>query len=350
MKKIYKLTATFLLTISAGMFSANCLTDTPTNPPENKIKNSFEVKTTEINLTNPHTNEPLKLVIWYPYDKEETCTEARLCLANNIKLGQAVMISHGAKGSARDLNWIGYATASQGIVTVGVNHYGESWSYGRESQQAGRVLELWRRPAEVSAALDVLANNKANGKNVFNKQVNWDNSTIIGFSAGGTTAMILIGAKMDFLQFSNYCHSEASKDDVGCTYLKENTMPEIPKDAFSSLTDSRIKRAIALDPGVGIAATKSSLESISTPVLIVGAKNNDFLPFNHHAGLFHKHVKSSELVTLTGDEGHFVFIDECNHQFKAQGISLCEDKDGVDRKAVHNRLYPEIFRFIYTHQ
>ncbi|GLS27864.1 alpha/beta hydrolase family protein [Marinibactrum halimedae] len=337
MKHILNLLVFFSVLLSVSFVSASTGTK------------SFSVKSEEIDFINPQTQEPLKLIFWYPYNTERKCVGAQLCIAKQARFDQGIVLTHGAMGSTRELNWLGYAMASQGFVTVGVNHYGESWAYGQDKVDARRVLEMWRRPKEVSATLDLLEKNKMSAGKVFKRNIDWSNTTAIGFSSGGATVIALAGGRQNPLLMLNYCDSAKAKGDLGCSYLPKNSAPTKPaEEAYASHIDARIARAVALEPAAGHIATKESLSNIKTPVLIIGARNSDFLPFDHHAGFYSRHITTAKLVTLEGDEGHFVFLDTCDHTFKAQGLSLCKDKPGVDRRKVQERLYPHIFSFIYS--
>ncbi len=53
-----------------------------------------------------------------------------------------------------------------------------------------------------------------------------------------------------------------------------------------------------------------------------------------------------ELVTLNNGEGHFVYINSCDNNYKALGVSLCEDRQGVNRKQVHQKLLGHILKFL----
>ena len=306
----------------------------------------------ELDFMNEQTGEPMKLSFWYP--RGENCSDSEICLANDAQTHQGIIISHGATGSARESNWIGYATASQGIVTVGMNHYGESWVYGPETMKPGAVTQMWRRTADITYALNLLKQNALPGaekKQLFNKAIQWDNSTAIGFSSGGSTVIALAGGILDPMQGAAYCDSSDSSGDLGCTYAKGKTFDDEHLALVSTdQKDERIKRVISLDPGLGHMTTPESLKNIAIPVMIVGAKQNDFLPYHAHAGYYASQIPNAHSMVLDNGEGHFVFIDKCDNPYKAQGIPLCEDKEGVDRQVVQKKLYPEIFTFIYSNQ
>lgn len=309
-----------------------------------------KVSYTEIDFINPTTQQPLKISLWYPAGEE--CGNATVCLADNTIQSQAILLSHGAMGSARELNWIGYATASQGFVTVGINHFGESWAYGTDTIDPHVASKIWQRASEVSVAVDLLESNRTNDQvnlDLFNLKINWQNITAIGFSSGGSTVITLAGGRYAPKQGVKYCSSSRSDGDLGCQYVKNSSHQTISiEGAKDDYRDTRINKVIALDPAAGPMTTETSLSSIAIPVLIIGAKQNDFLPFANHAQYYASTIPNAALYTLENGAGHFVFIDKCQHNFKAMGIELCRDKQGVDREKIHQQLYPTLFQFIYT--
>jgi len=101
-----------------------------------------------------------------------------------------------------------------------------------------------------------------------------------------------------------------------------------------------------LDPALGPAATINSLNQVNKPTLVIGSLNNDFIPFEHHAKYYATHIPSAQLMTLSNNEGHFVYLNQCEHQHKAKGVPLCQDRPGVDRKQVHRKLVGRILSFL----
>jgi predicted dienelactone hydrolase len=103
---------------------------------------------------------------------------------------------------------------------------------------------------------------------------------------------------------------------------------------------------VLLDPALGPAATVDSLRSVTVPTLVIGAADNDFLPFAAHARHYAEQIRGARLVALERGEGHFVFIDACGHDAEAQGVPLCRDREGVDRNRVHTELLASIAAFL----
>ncbi|MFW8591449.1 alpha/beta hydrolase family protein [Glaciecola sp. 2405UD65-10] len=329
-----------MLWVAVGKFAqAN-----PTQIAQHKV----EVET--LDVFDNARNRPVKITLWYPAESE--CDNARICLANSTQLNHAVILSHGAMGSAKDYNWIGYALASQGIVVAGVNHYGESYLYGQEHVDYSAALRFWQRPRDVSFVLDILSKNVIENQQnaqIFNKNINWSNVIGIGHSSGGATMIAAIGGKVDLTQSLEYCAKEISTGDKSCQYMRHLTKSfNYENTSNTDFLDPRIARVIALDPALGHVMTTESLQNIKVPTLIIGSTENDFLPFDSHAGVYAQTIPNTQLLSLDKGEGHFVYLDSCDHKFKAMGVSLCEDKLSINRDLVHQNIYPSLFQFVYS--
>ena len=301
----------------------------------------------EFDMIDPQRQRSIKLRVWYPTAESKDCLQTQICLSANARRDQAVLLMHGAMGSVRSHNWLGYAMASQGFVAVGIDHFGESWSYGVDTVDPSAVLQLGLRPADVSFVLNQLSKNVLPGSDIAfsDLPVQWQNITAIGHSSGGMASFMLAGAKVDVHSALAYCQSTHAARDRSCHYFK-NPLPQVPVE--QSYLDSRIKRIIALDPAGGHLLTPESLQEISVPVMVIGSQQNDFLPFAKHAGHYAESIAGAELVSLNNGEGHFVYLDQCDHKYKAMGVSLCKDRAGVNRKDVQAALYPKIFRFLHA--
>ena len=106
---------------------------------------------------------------------------------------------------------------------------------------------------------------------------------------------------------------------------------------------------VAMDPALGPGFDAASLRAITTPCQFIGSVDNDFLPFDEHVGRYARLIPDSRLLALRSGEGHFVYLDECESDRDANGISLCQDRAGVDRTAVHAQMRSVISRFLDEH-
>lgn len=298
---------------------------------------------TEIDLGQLPSAQEVKINLWYPdvecIDKQSD----KLCLADNAITDKVLVFSHGAMGASIEYSWLAEGLAAQGYIVIGMNHFGESWAYGKESVDPRTTGYVWQRAQDISAVLTYLKDN-----NLFNKPVDVNHVVMIGHSAGGQTAAMLAGARFELAAITTYCDSPASKADLSCQYAKQSALApaEFHKAFGSSQQDLRVSGIILLDPALGPTLVQDSLKSVQIPALVVGAEHNDFIPWEHHGARYAAALKNSQTYLLTGQEGHFVFLSPCTHDVSVMGVSLCKDRSGVDRSAVHALLLTKISSFL----
>jgi len=316
-----------------------------------------QIQVTEIDLMDYRRQRPVKITLWYPAQPD--CNHAKICLAPQTHLDRALVFSHGAMGAAKGYSWIGKMFAAQGYVTVGVNHYGESWVYGPEHVNPAAALQIWERPMDISFVLDQLQTNQLtasatddkeqtdNAMPIFNRNIHWDQIIAVGHSSGGATVLTMAGSQLAFTDAASYCATAAAADDRSCHYLKflteASTRGYNPEQSF---VDPRIQSVIALDPALGHAATRQSLSEMNMPVLVIGSKQNDFLPYERHAGYYAATIPDAQSLSFDQGEGHFAYLDPCQHAHQAMGVAICTDRPGVDRRKVHQRAAEAMLQFV----
>ncbi|MCE9687963.1 alpha/beta hydrolase [Shewanella sp. AS16] len=311
------------------------------------IADDFPVHMEAMDMGVLTTGRPGKINLWYPQglERSNNCLERKtpLCLADSAVTRKVVVFSHGAMGSAQEYSWLGESLAAAGYIVVGVNHYGESPVYGKETQDSRSSALTWQRPQDISALLDRLAN-----ANIFQKPVDWNRVIAIGHSAGGQTVALLAGARFDLHRLTEYCNSAKAQADLSCHYGRDRaSAPEAFIALFNAdYQDARIRKLILLDPALGSALQQDSLRGMALPSLIVGASHNDFLPWAAHGQRYAAAIPNSHTMLLQGQEGHFIFLDSCEHKVKVMGVALCADKPGVNRKAVQQKLIRKIVDFV----
>ena len=295
-----------------------------------------------IDLFNAEAARPVKVHLWYP---EGRCAEAQKpCLDAGARKNEVIVLSHGAMGSADLYNWLGQGLAAAGWVVAGISHYGESRAYGDAAVDPASVLRAWQRPEDIGFMLDEFASNDP-----FESGLDWRHVTMIGHSSGGQTAAALAGVRLNAAQLLAYCASAEAEADLGCGYGQraQPTPDALDADLIAAnYEDERIEAIVMLDPALGPAATVESMREVDVPVLIIAAQENDFLPFAAHAEHYAAYIPNAKLVALDNGEGHFVFLDECGHAVEVQGLSLCRDRTGVDRRKTQSTMLETILGFI----
>jgi predicted dienelactone hydrolase len=315
--------------------------------PQVIASDAMELRTKEVDFVNQNANRPAKIKFWYQ-GGAEPC-EATICLSPKQSSHRVAIISHGAFGSPREMNWLGYALASQGWVVAGVAHFGESWVYGAENIDPSSAMRFWQRPQDVSFAIDSLSK-----EGLFNTSLKTDNVIMLGHSSGGFTSLAMAGANLEAGKSEAYCASEKAKDDKGCNYGQQSKHKPMTEEMLTKIgllqermRDERVVAVISLDPALGHAVSEKSLEGIKVPALVIGSLKNDFLPYSTHSKYYANHIQGADLVGIEQGAGHFVYIDKCDSDREVKGVFLCKDREGVDRKAIQEQILEHVFGFIY---
>lgn len=308
---------------------------------------AMELKTTEVDFVNKNVNRPVKIKFWYQ-GGTEPC-EATICLLPKQSSHRVAIVSHGAFGSPREMNWLGYALASQGWVVAGVAHFGESWVYGAENIDPSSAMRFWQRPQDISFAIDSFSK-----EGLFNTSLKTDKVIMLGHSSGGFTSLAMVGANLEAGKSQAYCASVKAKHDKGCDYVKQSKRTPMSKEMLTKIgllqeqmRDKRVVAIVTLDAALGHAVSEQSLKSIKVPALVIGSLENDFLPFSTHSKYYANHIKGANLVGIEQGAGHFVYIDKCDSDREVKGVSLCKDREGVNRHAIQKQILAHVFGFIY---
>jgi len=304
-------------------------------------------------LSAPKQDHPILIDWWYP-------TQGQNAEAINYGLGRGVaveageivpgrhplvVLSHGALGAPRNYSWVAEALARAGFVVAGIAHYGESYLYGEHTIDPEAVLRSWQRPQEISTALSLILEQSSLAKSIDAKRIG-----LLGHSSGGATALYLAGAGFSETRMGAYCRSKLSLNDRGCDYASDGATQSIslpPSSSLRSHPDRRFRAFVALDPAIGPGFSDYADVLPATPLLIIGSVDNDFLPYSHHAEAIAAELPQAQTLWLTNGEGHFVYLNDCDVDLNANGVPLCEDRDGVSRSAVHAKLNRTIIPFFH---
>lgn len=258
-----------------------------------------------------------------------------------------VIISHGAGGNAGQFGWIASELAQAGFVVVLPNHPGTTT--GNASAEA--AVRVWERPADVSAVLDEIT---ANAQDY--PYMDTDRISILGFSAGGYTAMATAGARVDPGLLQGFC-DDTDHGMSDCAFLAHFGVDLHAMDlspASQDLRDPRISAAVIIDPGIIETITADSLGQIDIPMLILNLGDEDKIP----AGVYAR--GAADLITdatysVVGDATHFSFLAQCKPRGAQILINedeldpLCDDAGGRPRSDIHDDLSGRIVAFLQDH-
>lgn len=284
----------------------------------------------------------IQLDLWYPTTATEQPHSYNFGMGSIAKgaavAGDAlpvIILSHGSMGAASNYSWIAEPLARHGYIVLGVSHYGESPVFGPTTINPANVSHFGDRTRDTNVALDFLLSKSPYATRVDPKRIG-----AIGHSAGGATVLMLAGAAFSVADMRPHC-AQALATDKGCQYpVGPPTSDQAPVPS-----PTPIKAFVVMDPAAGPGFSEASLSALTTPSLVIGSADNDFLPFVTHAGRVGDLLGAAETIRLTSGEGHFVYVDRCSLPINVMGVKLCTDRDGVDRDATHATLAPKILAF-----
>lgn len=305
---------------------------------------------------------PLSWVAWHPVSDDSTERELFTDLQPQawFRIGPAardaplnstrrrypiVLLSHGTGGEALNLEWLARDLARRGFIAIGVNHHGNT---SAEPYRAEGFLCWWERARDLTVLLDEIG---ARGE--FAERLDMDRVFIAGYSLGGCTAAVLLGAITQTSRFQNSAANDARGPrefpDLAdhLPGLLENSAAF--RDSWARMSnsyrDARFKAALLLAPGRSVAGfSETSLASIEVPTRIVVGGSDFVAPA---AIWLHERLRASTLDLLANQVGHYVFLPEATDAGRLSSPECCIDAPAVDRRAVHQHtaaLAAELFR------
>lgn len=287
--------------------------------------------------------------LWYPTEAAvpaEPNTPFNLPVALNAAMGEAngglIVISHGFGGWYAGHADTAAALADAGFLVVAPSHTGNTWSDMSSS------TEQWAldRPRHVSRAIDAVLGSEPFGSAVDPRKIG-----VYGFSAGGYTALNLIGGVPDLEQASAFC--ERQPQEFVCANgmiapLFSESMSQLPDSAWGA--DPRVRAAVIAAPGFGFAYSQASLADVTAPVQLWSGVLDESVPIDSNAGIIAANLPEEPETHWVEQANHFAFmVVACREAFRQNDPEeyevVCSDAPGFDRRAFHETMHAEMIRF-----
>lgn len=309
-----------------------------------------------------HGDATIRITVWYPTTAAEQPLDTGppghsvftdLSAAADAPFADdrprpLVLVSHGFGGTARSMAWFGTALARAGYVVVAVDHPGTN---AVDHVTPEGVYAPWERPRDLQAALDKALADPTLARHIDPRRVG-----VAGFSLGGFTSLVEIGARPDMDQFIAFC--ESPKRDAICDpqieypddfrqmpkVLAEPGMAAIAADQTADLADPRVQAAFVIAPAVIQGIDFASLRRIRKPLAIALGSADAVAPPNTNGELAAKLVPGATIVVLPGVR-HYDFLPDCGPGASALPAAYCAESPGVDRQATHERVSREAVAF-----
>lgn len=302
------------------------------------------------------SGRPLDVTLWYPtvqYGVVERISENIAFFGTDVIRNAMperhdlplIVLSHGYRGSWRNLNWLATLLAEDGYLVAAVDHPGTT-TFNKDPKQAAK---WWERPRDIGRLLDWLENDEKWGPYARSETV-----AVIGHSLGGWTVLNLMGAQFDRDQFLKDC--KENPNPRVCGLGPELGLAAIqPDEPKPQLRDHRVKAGVSLDLGLARGFTPKSLSAIDVPGLILAAGIDiGDLPQQMESGFIAQHMSDHYRdYKVYPAATHFSFMQLCKpaaidileEDSPGDGI-ICRDGEGHDRSRLHTEMYDDIKTFL----
>ncbi|GGP27958.1 alpha/beta hydrolase family protein [Silvimonas amylolytica] len=241
-----------------------------------------------------------------------------------------VVMSHGTGGSALGHQDTAAALADAGMVVAAINHPGDNF---QDLSLQMHVAPFISRPRDMSRLISWMTHQWPGAGHINDQAIG-----LFGFSRGGYTGLVEIGAVPDLKLGETFCVHQP--DLPFCTEIK-GPLPAFPP------ADPRIKAAVIVDPLSVFSA--AGLARVSVPVQLWASEfGGDGVTPERVAAIGKGLPQAPEFYSVPGS-GHFSFLVPCPAQLASARPELCKDRPGFDRVAFHQRFNAQVTAFFQSH-
>lgn len=310
-----------------------------------------------IEVTDPVRGGPMPGYVFYPASaRAESPTRVGPYEVEAVRDAPAlpgvkplVLLSHGHAGSELGHHDLATYLAGHGFVVATIAHAGDNY---RDASLDGRPEVLGGRPVQIKATIDALL-----GDPRWKALIDADRIGVAGFSNGGYTSLLLVGAVPRLRRFVDYCGRYP--DDKLCAGAKQfeaeaarnGQTPEQFMDGmqdrlthWGSLSDPRVKAAFAMAP-LSLVFDARGLANIKRPVFLYYSEGDTMLRPSENAARIKPLLKTLVDVRSIPKADHWVFIPPCTRELAEAVPEICKDPPGVDRAAAHARINADALAF-----
>ncbi|MCD5994901.1 dienelactone hydrolase [Pseudomonas sp. CDFA 602] len=293
----------------------------------------------QLSFPDPLDSQPMHAIAFYPstdVEQVSTIQGYRVEAGEDVPIAMGrfplLLLSHGNTGTPLALHDLATSLARRGFVVVAVVHPGDN---DRDHSRLGSLSNLYGRPLQISEAISAALLDPLLSPYLSATQVG-----VIGYSAGGETALILAGAQPDLKRLRQYC-AERPTDRDACKTQGELVAD---RDDLHAQADPRVGALMLMAP-LTLMFGRQTLGDVHVPVLMYAGDDDQLLALDRNAEALARKLPQAPDYKLLAGAGHFVFMAPCSDEQRATTPMLCNDREGVDREDIHRNLSAEAVRF-----
>jgi predicted dienelactone hydrolase len=249
-----------------------------------------------------------------------------------------IVISHGTGGGASSHYDTAIALADAGFVVAAPTHTGDNYQDRAYSFTRRNFAE---RARQMSRVVDFMLNAWDGHDKIDPARIG-----MFGHSAGGATALIVLGGTPDFDRLAQFCQDHPDAWD--CARAKERAQAGPPADPTETLVwthDPRVKAAAIAAPAIGYTFTKDALSAVTSPIQLWRAEGDVITPNQWNADLIRDSLPKPPDDHLVPQAGHYDFLAPCSEALAKVAPEICEDAPGFDRAVFHQELNQTLVAF-----
>jgi len=260
-----------------------------------------------------------------------------------------IVLSHGNAGTALGHHDLAAFLAEHGFVVATIEHPRDNF---HDTSGVGQAAVLVGRPIQVKATIDaLLADPQWKGL------VDPARIGVAGFSAGGYTSLLLVGAVPRFGRFIDYCRRFA--EDELCAEAPRleaearrqgRSLEQLMDDLQAALTrwgptsDPRVKAAFAMAP-LSLVFDEAGAAAIDRPVFLYFGDHDHVLRPQENAARLAPLVPTLVGVKPVAGADHWSFIPPCSAELAKANPTICADAPGISRAALHAQIEADALSF-----
>lgn len=261
-----------------------------------------------------------------------------------------VVISHGNAGSALGHHDLAVHLARHDFIVATLEHPGDNF---HDQSGVGHSTTIVGRPIQVAATISTVLEDPR-----WKPLIDPDRIGVAGFSAGGYTSLLVVGAVPRFDRFIGYC--ERHPDDrticadarrLGADAARNgqtlaDVMAAAQKDIrrWGDTRDPRVTAAFVMAP-LSLIFDSAGVAAIDRPVFLYYGENDAVLLPSENALHLQPLMKTLTGVRAVAGADHWVFIAPCSPELARSIGDICRDPAGVDRAKVHERVNADALAF-----
>ena len=285
---------------------------------------------------------PLVAGIWYPTnapasphllgDVSQTVAPGAPVAGNHLP---RVVMSHGGAGWYDSHYDTALALARAGFVAAAVSHAGDTF------KDQSRVLQLWRRPAQLHRLIDYLLDQWRG-----HEQVDVARIGAFGFSNGGFTVLVAAGGIPDLFKVAPFCETHADHDLCGAlqqAHVDVDSIANVPTRAW--VHDSRIKAIVIAAPAFGFTFGTAGLSDVRVPVQVWSAADDHHQPHPAYDEPVRDDLPRAPDYRVVANAGHYDFLPPCDTRLSRLRPEICTSLPGFDRAAFHVQFNADVVQF-----